>query len=647
MGIQRLLHDLLPYAEPVVLSASPQTATDTTNVETLIIDGPSLVYYVYNKLVAWYCVNSPTFLVLPPTYDEINQGVLRVLDDLQTHGVCITHIFFDGGLPTSKREVRLDRMEKVRQQLEVCRALQTDFPPYAAPSAEVQDFEKALWENPGISTRRSTPPAPPFMVASVIETLRMADSRWMKHVHVVPGEADLYCALAAQASAEAVAILTNDTDLAVHELGERGCVALLHSLEKKPQSPGVKDSRFTVLSLDPAHIASRMNIESLCGFGFERFLDSSVSTAIIRERARDPSRLHKLKSEYTTFLEEFLPSLPVSANTQPGLDGIDPRTAELIVGFGDSPHVYLTPILEDPQRDSSWSYGAGIRQLAYTLLSSSVMSKGDRRKQPAAHVTEYARKGQRIASATVLALKPSDAISQIAELEALLATYIPPADSSPVVSEETALSTWYRLAIHLVHQGKVRLNKSPTTTAQVARLFGLRVKTPPRMSWEDIHLLANIQAVLYSFRMLYQITGYLENQTPHYSASAAMASPHSGDNEELSKAIARLHNALSSMPSIADLFLDIPHLCRELSDADMETRNWIIRCLNVVLEPESQPVFAVETPVTGQGNQDTTNEAVWIPAKPKKKRKRGLPSETKAVSAKTTNIFRLLSEDPG
>jgi hypothetical protein len=540
-------------------------------------------------------------------------------------------------------------MEKVRQQLEVCRKTHTDFPPFAASSAGVRDFEKALWETSGISTRRSTPPAPPFMVASVIETLRTADSRWMERVHIVPGEADLYCAMAAQASADAVAILTNDTDLAIHELGGRGCVALLHSLEKKPQKLGLKDSRFTALSLHPVHIASRMDIESLFGFGFERFLDSSVSTAVIRERARDPSRLHKMKSEYTTFLEEFLPPVPVSANTQPKLDGIDPRTAELIVGFGDLPHVYLTPILEDPQRDSSWSYGTGIRQLAYTLLSSSAISKNDRLGQSTAIVTEYARKGQRIASATVSALKPSDAISRMAELEALIAIYIPPTDSSSVVRDTAPLSAWHTLAIHLVHQEKVKLNKSPMTAAQVSRLLG-QPQSSPRMSWEDIHLLANIHATLYSLRMLYQITGYVKNQTHDYSGSPAMESSHCGDNGELSKAVTSLHDVLSRMPSIADLFLDVPHLRRKLSEADMETRNWTVRCLNGVLEPKSQPVFAAETSLPGQSDGDTSienDEALWISAKPKKKRKRERRSETMTVSAKTTNIFRLLSEDPG
>ncbi|EXJ58779.1 hypothetical protein A1O7_06209 [Cladophialophora yegresii CBS 114405] len=658
MGIQRLLHDLLPYAERVVLGVSPRTATGTTDVEALIVDGPSLVYFVYNRLLAYHCLNSLIALAPPPTYAEINQAVLHLLDDLQTQGITIAHIFFDGGLPKSKRDVRLDRMDKLRQQLDIFRKAHADFPPWSASSVGVRDFEKALWATSGISTRKSTLPAPPFMVASVIEALSTADSPWSRSVHIVPGEADLYCALAAQTSAGKVAVLTNDADLAVHELGGRGCVALLHSLEKKQRKSAPRGLEFTVLCLDPAHTASRMNVDSLFAFGFERFLDSNASTAIIRERARNASSLHQMKSEHTTFLEEFLPSMPVSANSQLNLNSLDPRTAELVVGLDDSPYVYLTPILEDPQRDSSWSYGAHIRQLGYTLLSSSTRSRNARLTQPAAPVTEYARKGQRISSATVTALKPSDAIPRMAELESLLAIYISPPSPGAAVNDRTALPAWYALAIHLVHQEKVKLDKSPLTLTQVARLFGLpqtaalTFKIPPRISWEDIHLLANIQAVLYSLRMLYQITGYIMNQMQLPSESAAMASPHPGNSEGLPTGIAALHSTLSNMPSIADLLLDITHLRQKLGEADIETRNMTIRCLKDVLEPKSLPELAIQHSVRDEGNQDTSNEhdeAVWATAKPKKKkkRKRGRQLETQAIQTKSTNIFKLLSDDPG
>ncbi|ETI22249.1 hypothetical protein G647_06322 [Cladophialophora carrionii CBS 160.54] len=655
MGIQRLLQDLLPYAERVVLGASPRSATETTHVEALIVDGPSLVYFVYNRLLAYHCLNCLTSFALPPTYDEINQGVRQVLDDLQIHGITIAHIFFDGGLPNSKREIRLDRMEKVRQQLDVFRRAHADFPPFSASSSGVRDFEKALWETSGISTRRSTLPAPPFMVASVIEALSATDRPWSRRVHIVPGEADLYCARAAQASTAKVAILTNDADLAVHELGERGCMALLHSLEKRQRRSATKGLEYTVLCLDPAHTASRMDVDSLFAFGFERFLDSSVSTAVIRERAREPSSLDRMKSEYNTFLEEFLPSMP--ADTQLKLEGLDPRTAELIVGLDDSPHLYLTPIFEDPQRDSSWLYGADIRQLGYTLLLSSTRSRNETPRQPAAPVTEYARKGQRIASATVTGLKPADTIPRMAELEALLAIYVPPSSPGTAVSDTTALPAWYALAICLVHQEKVRLGKSFITLAQVVRLFGLPqtpafpFKTPPRISWEDVHLLANTQAVLYSLRMLYQITRYIMNQLQDPSESAAMASSDSGNVEELSTGIATLHSTLSNMPPIADLFLDIPHLRSKLSEGDIETRNLTIQRLRAVLEPTGQAEPGIREVLYDEGYQDTSTdhaEAVWVSAKPKrKKRKGGRQLETQIIPTKTTNIFRLLSDDPG
>ena len=50
MGIQRLSQDLLPYAQIAVLGQNDGRG-HTRTITQVVVDGPSLVYFVYNKLV--------------------------------------------------------------------------------------------------------------------------------------------------------------------------------------------------------------------------------------------------------------------------------------------------------------------------------------------------------------------------------------------------------------------------------------------------------------------------------------------------------------------------------------------------------------------------------------------------------------------
>ncbi|KIW32197.1 uncharacterized protein PV07_03756 [Cladophialophora immunda] len=653
MGIPRLSQDLSPYADHVVLGSSPQSSSlplEATIVRDLIIDGPSLVYWVYNKLVAHQRLSSLTSATLPPTYLEINRMLHRLLDDFQAHGISIQHIFFDGGLPVSKRNVRLERMEKLRQQLETYRKLYPEFPPVAA-LPDHREWERILWDTPVLSTRKSTLPAPPLMVASAIESLKT--TVWKDRVHVVPGEADAFCALAAQRSTPVVAILTNDSDLAVHDLGANGRVVLLHSIEIKHKGPH-RESYISAMSLDPKLIASRLKVSSLLGFGFERSLDSGASFAVIQERARDSSRLERLQNEYMLFAEPFTPTLPPTANPLFSLENIDPRTAEIVSNPADPPHIYLTPLLEDPQRDSSWSYGAKIRQIAYSLLLKTSPGLVARRWP---HVVECARKGQRITSVSVPCLQVSEITEQAEGLLQVLDAYISPCEEYPSVPNWSTLLAWHSLAVDVVQQEKSSLGKPPPTSQQILQLLGLgstalfSPRAPRRVTWDDIHLLANLHAVLYSVRMLAQITEYIIR---HPNACSDDTAIHElAHRDAISKLVNKIHARLSTSPPIQRLFLDIPHLRAQLSNMDLEKQNLAIASFKRLLNP-NLGVDRVEEHEASDGA--TTGEPGSIPGewvtttsssktKRKRKRKRQGGSETAAV--RSTNGFDVLSEEPG
>ncbi|KIW20308.1 hypothetical protein PV08_00883 [Exophiala spinifera] len=649
MGIARLSQDLLPYAERTALSASQASQEEPKPVTSLIIDGPSLVYYIYNKLLAYKISTSPTLVAQQPSYEEINQSFTKLLLHLDTQGVELQKVFFDGALPIAKREIRLERMEKLRQQLEMYRKTFPELP--ILPTLPRIDHGKALWSTPIISSRKLALPAPPFMVASVIECLRT--SRWRDIVQVVPGEADIFCAILAKTSGGA--IMTNDSDMAVHDLGSEGRIVLLHSLEKKAavSQTGKSNGLISALAFNPRRIAERLQVSSLLRFGFERYLDPSLSVAMVKERAREIDRLDdlSLREEYKAFSEQYEEESSISSplhhlhqQQKSLLDDLDPRIAEAVL-CPDSPTVYLTPLNEDPSRDSSWSYGFDIRHVAYSLLlrcsaAATIIHGGT--------VTEYARKGQRITSTIIKCL---DLVRTQERMMALLQSL--PADTTttnpppPLSTSPTChmLLQWYTLALQFVSEQRLASGKTPLSADLVLDLFGLpHHQNPPvarqqtRLSWDEMHILGNMHAVLYSFRILRQLTRYV------MASSAKEAPP---QTHELVNMLPTLLSRLDRMPNIQDLFLDKHDLRRAISELDIESRNLASTDIKSLLSPTAN--------LQGEGQLDVGQQLIsatrdgdgeWEGAKSKRKRKRATQSDTLAPGprSRSANMFDLLGE---
>ncbi|KAI1618824.1 XPG domain containing-domain-containing protein [Exophiala viscosa] len=616
MGIPRLSQDLLPYSEQrylgTPLGQSPRTKDRV--ITSLIIDGPSLVYYIYNKLLAYKSSTTPTLTAQLPSYVEINQALDQFLSELEDRGVGLQDLFFDGALPKSKRDIRLERMEKLRHQLETYRKMYPEFSPVAS-SHQTLDLEKALWNTPVMSTRKLALPAPPFMVASAIESLR--SGKFAAQVRVVPGEADMYCADASNRTG--AAILTNDSDLVVHDLGIKGRVILLHSLEKK-QAPRTTHEPISALTLHPITIARSLQASSLLRVGFERYLDPSLSILLVKERARDDSRLEKMRAEFDRFAEQYVTILPAQP-PQPQIDGLDPRTAELVVTFPDSPHIYLTPLIEDPSRDSSWSYGTNIRQLAYSFLCIAYA------RSTSNSIIEYARKGQRISASTVQSLLEQKLQARTTEVLEHLDTF----DIREEAAEQPLL-TWYILAFHLIHQQKLDAGKTTPELPQIANLFGLHPSSS-RPSWDDIHLLANMHAVLYSFRILHQI---LHHIMPRLTESSQR-------NEELIHMVQKLLDILDRLPTIADLFLDVGELRVRVGNMSLKVRNTALANLGRLLQlPVGESEAHLEGAIPQYQNDLAQNQGEeWQSTTRKRKRKR-VTQQSQEPTTRSTNMFDLL-----
>lgn len=625
MGIPRLSQDLRPYAEGVTLHSSSQGSHQNPDViSSMVIDGPSLVYYVYHKLLAYKSLRTPTLVAQIPTYHEINEALRQFLSNLEADNVEVQKLFFDGALPESKHGVRLERMDKLRQQLEAYRKVYPEFPPVSASISAV-DSEKALWETPVMSTRKSTLPAPPFMVASAIESLRSGPFK--DRVQLVPGEADVFCATMAKETGGA--ILTNDSDLAVHDLGATGRVVLLHSLEKK-HSLGASYGSIIAFALSPSHVAERMQVTSLLRFGFERFLDPSLSAAVVRERAKDDSRLEKLHAEYEAFCEQYTDAPTTQLDELALLDGLDPRIAEAVVTSDESADMYLTPIVEDPSRDSSWAYGASIRRLAYSLLlTPSVHSKLSKT------VTEYARKGRRITPTLIQPVNESLVREHLRMMLQTLET-LKPQPFEGNFGSVTALQ-WYILAFRLVCEQKLEADKPTPSVTQMTRLLGLQpsiASLGSKVQWDDVHLLANMHAVLYSFRILQQLTRHV---LKNLKCKSSMDSG-------ISNTLWELHSRLESMPNIEDLFLDIPDLRAKTADLDLEARNNAITGLANLIFPGHRDgrTGAEKATLQQQNNTTQATDGEWMPARSKRKRKRATQG-TPQISRMSSNMFDLLN----
>lgn len=489
------------------------------------------------------------------------------------------YFFFDGGLPAHKRDIRLERLEKTRKQLRTYRQVYPQSPQLTSAAGEPADLNQAVWKHVALSTRQATPPPPPFMVASVIETL--LQTKWREDLQIVPGEADAFCAQAAKATDAAV--LTSDSDLVVYDLGDHGWVILLHSMERTYRA-STGQSYITAFGLNPASVAKRLTVPSLLLFGFERYMDPSVSVATVKDRARNRGRVEKYKTEYSAYTMQYSPTNPAAVNLI--LNTVDPRTAELLVDMNNvsaaSAHLFLPVLFEDPSRDSSWSYGSLFRQLACSilLLNQSLAPKP---------VFEYARKGGRIAATSVNAVRPAEINQHIADVIHLFDQYLG-LNSKVALSEGSVVLHWWILGLHCVCEQKTNKGKTPPTVS-VYRILGLSsVRATASWTWDDLHLHANTQAVLYSIRILAQIVRHVIQRDGTFRL-------------DVPTELQELHLRLETMPDIQDLFLDLPQLRAYLSS----TPDRALKAVKPLLELIEQEQVEEEKIAPGHASPNSSN----------------------------------------
>ncbi|KAF7713554.1 Uncharacterized protein PECH_000574 [Penicillium ucsense] len=534
MGIANLTKHLLPYADSVVLGDTAAAGADgvsildeSARVRSVVIDGPSLVYHVYYRLLASM---SPAHDVLDvqPTCDEISCAVVTCLSELTRRGIQIHKICFDGALPVFKRATRLSRIEKSRQKLEAYRR--------RAPTSSREWREQVslpphqLWQGRTLPARWKNLPENPFMVSAVFEDLRTrwdraqiaqytrcnaddlpgGDYPWADLTVMVSGEADIECANVSKITG--AAILTNDSDLIVHDLGSDGSVVFLHSvhlidedgtesqLQSRSDLSQSYKTRISAMRLHPTDLARRLGIHDIQLFAFHLNEDPHLGFAELVRRSNQRERLES--PSYTDFMREYEQVAECSASAVHllALGDLDPRISELVWQYQrrdvycnvGNPHIYLGILVEDSSRRCAWGFGTFYRILGYSLLNKAYPS--DARFST---VSEFTRRGARVFAEQVTLSSAKTALADLKTFQESLQL------ARDAFGPNDPSTFWIMFALADIYCDVD--NQASLPDAETLERFLTKGFQGQRTEWTDIHLCAQIHAVLYSLRILQQL----------------------------------------------------------------------------------------------------------------------------------------------
>ncbi|KAJ5335439.1 hypothetical protein N7452_007842 [Penicillium brevicompactum] len=498
MGIPYLTKHLLPHAETVFLGGDVE----------VVIDGPSLVYHIHRRLLGWMDPNCD-ILDYQPSCDEISRGVGNFLLELTRLRVKIHKICFDGALPIPKRKVRLARIEKSRHRLTLARR---NLPlPATSRYRDVLSTEPGqVWCHRGLPRGRRGLAENPFMVSAVCEDLQHRWSRdaiqkeinpditclgeseypWADITVMMPGEADVECARVSKLTG--CAVLTDDSDLLLHDLGSSGAVLFLDSVHSPTRVWDPIEPQIQGLRICPHDLSRRLGITDIRRFGFELTKDPHLRFADAIRRSKTDST--ETSSGYYDFLREYQHSTDQELSCRSKqLPPMDPRVSELYWQYAvpntycsdDSLHVYLGILNEDPGRRCAWEQGRAYRRLGYSALNLSFKSQFKT-------ISEFVRRGGRIV-ADQIELDETSIASDMDLLRQRL-------KQVQEIFGSGGESFWFFFALYEIYETS---NTVPSGEQLESFLSSGYLKGGT--DWADIHLLAQIQAILYSLRMLQQL----------------------------------------------------------------------------------------------------------------------------------------------
>ena len=466
------------------------------------------------------------------------------------------------------------------------------------------------------------PPAP-FVVPAVLDAL--SSSKYAKFTSVVPGEAEVYCALAARKNGGI--ILSNDSDLYVHDLGT-GAFVYLDSVEMPPskdrqQNANSEDCKLIELGLNcPRDIAKRLGFSNLreLAYQFTRGYSQTLPEAIkaAKKHQRDDQiSFNGFAQEYITetFISEskhFSPEAlaPLSIQSQ----FIDPRLSELVYQLESKDcHIaeaYLLCLIEDPCRSSAWLVSSGQRTFAYSICAL------PRKRKPGSEdlkIEECNRRGQDFIMQEISLLPEPEIIAYANSSQKRIQTI------TDTFSEIPSNLIWRIYTLFEVYRWY--LNGDRTPPAKELLKSALTGVTHPRLTWETTHLSAQIQAVLFSLRMIYQALVYIVSATA----------------EPLPTSLRELATTLEKLPSLAQLIPSPFELASQTANLDIGS---VLHRLAMMLQNEADH--------DGLSVIDTSEELLNTPMEHSSRKKCKKSNKKKKKGAKVVpkgkpdNMFEML-----
>ena len=390
-------------------------------------------------------------------------------------------------------------MERSRQDISALHSLSPKG--FSTTSTYAEDYQiKAshLFDSsPPLSLELKSVPAPPFMVPAILDVL--SNSKYASVTEVVPDEADPYCARAARESGGI--ILTSDSDMLVYDLGDHGAVAFLNSLEFHTAISDHADSilckSIKAAICRPRDLARQLDVESLQRLCFEIKEDPHITFPTALQLAKLPTAK---PWELQAFLEQYETSSlstgfpPGSSNEQTHLP--DPQTSDTLLQAVLFPHqslwTSLPILLDNPSKTSAWTPSASLRGFTYAYASRT--SRNHHRRINL--VLEHSRKGNRIAAEAVQILSKAETIAYASALSARIQT---PRKAFPHVPY---VLSWRLFALYEVLAWYDDTGKSPPS--KNVFVHALTGTAASMWGWEDMHLEAQVQGVLYSLRLVEQ-----------------------------------------------------------------------------------------------------------------------------------------------
>ncbi|PMD25784.1 hypothetical protein NA56DRAFT_564178 [Hyaloscypha hepaticicola] len=529
MGIPHLTLFLQSYAKAESISG-----------KHVVIDGPGFAYHIY-----YTCLSARSGAWNPfeaaPSYEEFGKACVAWLDGLWDND----RIYFDGFLPPSKFNTRLERLVKQTSQLSQYHAANTtpcqaSFPPLEPPVG-------GAFHSSSVKSKLTALPPSPFLVPAVLEAL-LHSSRYQEITEVVPGEADLYCAK--YLNEYGGIVLTGDSDLLVHDLGQNGAVSFFKEIEHSP----IHDTLSSQL-YQPATISQLLDLpksHGLHAFAFEILMDSHGTFRKLLVDARSLKAVTANPSEFKLFLKEYKPlRAPLnskdSTKTLPILRSFDPRISEYVLQYpylaqiagkeeiaevSETFHVFLPFLLDCPVRTNAWEVSTVVRQLAYGLINL-IVPETQQRLTVSEHRKQQDMSTGRELQLPILSQIP-DACDAITSLYSQLQQSLPGLSGSQV---------WTAFAlnqeIEYSHsQGKAQLSKLVVQQlADLGNKFNMS-KKKKGFTWDIVQLFAQIQGSYYSLRILKQIISLVICHGPAQS---------------LPEGLLHLHQQLDPLPKLCEL----------------------------------------------------------------------------------------------